>query len=129
MMHLLEFSHQYCLAICAALVPFNLLATSLTLGLVGCNRSHRLIHLSTAIASLFAVVMVLHVMTWFVIGVVMVPTYVLLALASVCLLINLWARLSPINLRHFLIAGGQRVRLVLNRWARGRSLSPKTAIQ
>lgn len=128
-MHLLEFSHQHCLAICAALVPLNLLATSLTLGLVGSNRSHRLIHLSTTIASLFAAVMVLHVMTWFVIGVVMLPTYVLLTLASLCLLINLWARLSPINLRHFLIAVGQRGRLALNRWGRGRSLSPKTAIQ
>lgn len=128
-MHLLEFSHQHCLAICAALVPLNLLATSLTLGLVGCNRFHSLIHLSTAIASLFAAAIVLHVMTWFVIGVVLLPTYVLLALASFCLLINLWARLSPISLRQLLIAGLQRVRLVLNRWGFGRSLSPKTAIQ
>ncbi len=129
MMHLLEFSHQHCITICAALVPLNLLATSLTLGLLSFNCAPTLIRLSTTIASLFAAVIVLHVMTWFVIGVVMVPTYVLLALASVCLFINLWARLYPMSLRQILVAGGQRVRLVFNRWGGGRSLSPKTAIQ
>jgi hypothetical protein len=42
--------------------------------------------------------MVLHVYTWFMIGVVMTPTYILLSLAVTCLLTNLlliiWRRNS-----------------------------------
>lgn len=87
----LEFSHTHCVAICAALVPLNLLATLGTLGLVGTQRPVRLIRLAVAVALLLAVVMVLHVLTWFVIGVVQVPTYVLLGLGSLCLVMNLWA--------------------------------------
>ena len=87
----LEFSHTHCVAICTALVPLNLLATLGTLGLVGTQRPVRLIRLAVAVALLLAGVMVLHVLTWFVIGVVQVPTYVLLGLGSLCLAMNLWA--------------------------------------
>lgn len=87
----LEFSHTHCVAICAALVPLNLLATLGTLGLVGTQRPVRLIRLTVSVALLLAGVMVLHVLTWFVIGVVQVPTYVLLGLGSLCLAMNLWA--------------------------------------
>jgi hypothetical protein len=43
---------------------------------------------SVGFASIFAVVMVYHVITWFMIGVVMLPTYILLSLAITCLLTN-----------------------------------------
>jgi hypothetical protein len=46
---------------------------------------------AAGIASIFALVMVFHVFTWFLVGVVMVPTYVLLWLGTSCLLTNLGA--------------------------------------
>lgn len=104
---LLEFSHSHCVAICSALVPLNLIATSLTLGLVGLNQSGGRILVAAGLASLASFVMVLHVMTWFVIGVVMIPTYVLLLLGSVCLGINLWAVLHPRSQRQVLAHLGQ----------------------
>lgn len=88
---LFEFSRAHCIAICAFLVPANLLATSQTLVLVGLHRPQVQIRRSTGVAVICALVMILHVLTWFMIGVVMPPTYVLLCLGSVCLGINLWA--------------------------------------
>ncbi len=88
---LLHFSHTHCLAICSVLVPMNLLATLQTLILTGLNRPPSSIWKSAAIAIAAAVLMVLHVLSWFVVGVVMVPTFVLLALGTVCLTVNLWA--------------------------------------
>ncbi len=88
---LLEFSHTYCVAICALLVPLNLLATLGTLALVSAQRPERQIRLTVAVALLLALAMVLHVLTWFVIGVVQVPTYVLLGLGSLCFGVNVWA--------------------------------------
>lgn len=88
---LFEFSRAHCIAICAFLVPANLLATSQTLILVGLHRPQVQIRRSVGVAVICALVMILHVLTWFMIGVVMPPTYVLLGLGSVCLGINLWA--------------------------------------
>jgi hypothetical protein len=69
----------------------NLLATLQTLLLIGLNRPLSSIWGSTAIAITVAIIMVLHVLSWFVIGVVMLPTFVLLGLGAMCLMINLWA--------------------------------------
>ncbi|WP_232251460.1 hypothetical protein [Oscillatoria acuminata] len=49
------------------------------------------IRVMAAIASFYATVMILHVVSWFLVGVVMAPTYILLALASLCLSVNVWA--------------------------------------
>jgi hypothetical protein len=95
---LFEFSRNHCVAICACLVPAILLATIVTLIGIASGRSARQVLPSAGIASLLAGVMVLHVLTWFLIGVVMVPTFVLLSLGSVCLLINLWAISNPRSL-------------------------------
>jgi hypothetical protein len=38
--------------------------------------------------------MILHVFAWFMIGVVMAPTYILLTLGSICLFVNLGVVLS-----------------------------------
>ena len=55
--------------------------------------------------------MVLHVLTWFLIGVVMLPTYVLLSLGSVSLATNLWAVLAPQSMRRLLLHLGRSLRL------------------
>ncbi|VXD15646.1 conserved membrane hypothetical protein [Planktothrix serta PCC 8927] len=97
-----DFSRANCLGICAFLVPFNLLATVQTLIFIGLNRPQSQIFLISGFASLYSGLMVLHVFTWFMIGVVMIPTYVLLLLGTTCLGINIWAVLSPQSLRHIL---------------------------
>jgi hypothetical protein len=92
---LFEFSRDYCIAICAFLVPANLLFTLLTLYLVVKDKSLIQTYGSAFAASLFALTLLLHDFTWFSIGVVMAPTYILLALACACLSLNLWAIAYP----------------------------------
>lgn len=101
---LLEFSRSHCVAICAILVPANLLATLQTLILVGLHRPQVQVWRSTGFAGTCALVMIAHVLTWFMIGVVMLPTYVLLLLGSVCLSINLWALTHSSSMRRLLQA-------------------------
>ncbi|HEY9689300.1 MAG TPA: hypothetical protein V6D46_04850 [Coleofasciculaceae cyanobacterium] len=83
-----EFSRGYCVQICAFLVPANLLATIQALVMMVLDRP-LLDRLVIGLAGgFYATVMVLHVATWFAVGVVMAPTYVLLSLAVVCLVMN-----------------------------------------
>ena len=107
--NLLEFSHNHCIAICAALVPANVLTTFCAIVLVGLKRPRTQVWQVSGLASCFALLMVLHVLTWFIIGVVMMPTFVLLSLGGVCLSANLWVMLHPQSLRRFLGSLGRRV--------------------
>lgn len=88
---LAEFSRSNCVGICAFLVPANLLATLLTIILTALHRPSSQVWQAAGIASIFAFVMVMHVYTWFAVGVVMPPTYILLSLAITCWLANLAA--------------------------------------
>lgn len=88
---LFEFSRANCLAICAFLVPANLLFTLQTMILTGLRRSQRQVLAAVSLACIPALVMIFHVFTWWMVGVVMAPTFILLALASTCLSINFWA--------------------------------------
>jgi hypothetical protein len=99
---LFEFSRNHCGAICAFLVPANLLATLWTLGLVAFRGSPKLVTTAVLLASGFAGLMALHVGTWFMVGVVMPPTFILSALSITCLLINGWAIANPGSLNRFL---------------------------
>ncbi|GBE90857.1 hypothetical protein [Nostoc cycadae] len=85
---LAEFSRTNCIGICAFLVPANLIATLLTIILTALRRPISQLQLVVGIAIIFAVVMALHVFSWFVIGVVLAPTYILLSLAITCLVVN-----------------------------------------
>lgn len=86
-----EFSRTNCVAICAFLVPANFLLTLQTIILTTLRRPQVQVRQAALLACIPAVVMVLHVFTWLMIGVVMAPTYILLWLGSTCLVINLWA--------------------------------------
>lgn len=108
--HLLEFSHSHCVAICAALVPANLLSTLCAIVLVGLKRPVTEVWQASGVGSVFALLMVLHVLTWFMIGVVMLPTFVLLSLGGVCLSMNLWVILHPRSLRLLLMSLGRRLK-------------------
>lgn len=88
---LLEFSRTHCIAICTVLVPANLLATLQTMILAGLGRPLRQVCGMAIVSGLYALLLFLHVLSWWAIGVVMSPTYILSALATVCLLTNLGA--------------------------------------
>jgi hypothetical protein len=96
---LFEFSTNYCIAICAFLVPVNLLLTLWTIVLVGQLRPPTQVYLVALAANLVALLLLLHDFTWFALGVVMAPTYILLALGCVCLSLNLWAIAHPNGVR------------------------------
>jgi hypothetical protein len=93
-----EFSYTYCIAICAFLVPANLLTTLQTAILTGLNRPRIQVWASVIVASLWATAMIFHVFTWFAIGVVMPPTYILLVMGITCLTINVWAIAHPASM-------------------------------
>ncbi|MEB3279947.1 MAG: hypothetical protein VKK42_13620 [Lyngbya sp.] len=96
-----EFSRANCGTICAFLVPANVLATLQTLVFTGMKSSPVKLRLMVGFACVYSVLMLLHVYSWFSIGIVMLPTYILLSLGGVCLATNLWAiahRSSLLNL-------------------------------
>lgn len=113
---LTEFSCSQCVAICAVLVPTNLLLTFLTIALVGLERPAIQVQRSATSAIFSAVLMLLHVGMWFLINVIMAPTYILLVLALTCSLINGWAIGQPVSL-------SRSIRSIVNGLVWVRSLS------
>jgi hypothetical protein len=101
---LFEFSRANCVTICAFLVPANLLLTLRTIVFTGLSRPQVQVRQAAVLACIPALVMVLHVWTWFMIGVVMAPTFILLWLASTCLGINFWAITHPQSMARLLSA-------------------------
>ena len=99
---LTEFSHTHCTEICAFLVPANCLVTLQTLIWTGLGRARWQTGLWIGAASVLASLMVLHVLTWFAIGVVRVPTFVLLGLVILCMGCNFWAGAHPRSLAQVL---------------------------
>lgn len=99
---LAEFSRAHCTAICAFLVPSTCLVTLQTLIWTGLGWSRWQTWGWIGLASGLAGTMVLHVLTWFALGVVRVPTFVLLGLVLLCMGCNLWALLRPQGLARVL---------------------------
>jgi hypothetical protein len=98
-----EFSRCHCIGICAFLVPTNLFIAIATLWFVAADRSSRRVYTSVGLSILPAIVMLLHVATWWAIGVVMLPTFILPLLAVTCLVINTSAIVSPQQMQSFLL--------------------------
>jgi hypothetical protein len=86
-----EFSRCHCVGVCAVLIPLNLLLNSATILLAGMGRSKGSIYTVASIGFLPAIALILHVVSWWTIGVVMLPTYILPLLAIVCLSIDIYA--------------------------------------
>ena len=100
--NLCQFSRDHCIAICAFLVPANLIATSQTMIFTGLHRP-RWQSVGIAIAAIsYALVIGWHVLTWFMIGIVMAPTFILLFLSAVCLTINFWSLAHSASLAQLL---------------------------
>ena len=55
------------------------------------HRPLRQVQITAGVAGFYALLLLLHVFTWFAIGVVMAPTFILIFLSSVCIAINLCA--------------------------------------
>jgi uncharacterized membrane protein (GlpM family) len=94
-----EFSRCHCIGICALLVPVNLILSTTTSLLVGTHRSMQLIHATAAISIWPAIALFLHVATWWSIGVVMLPTFILPVLAIICLATQAYAVINPHQMR------------------------------
>ena len=86
-----EFSRTHCISICAFLVPANLLATLLSLIFIVIKPAQIKLLASVTIAGLLAMTLSLHVASWWIVGVIKAPTFILLALATVCISLNVWA--------------------------------------
>lgn len=82
---LADFSRANCIGICAFLVPTILISTTLFLACFYQQRPRWTLHLSYGAILAAAGVMVLHVASWFSIGVVTPVTFILLGLALSCL--------------------------------------------
>lgn len=95
-----EYSRTNCAAICTFLVPANITATSLTLGLVAFKRSQKQVLCSVAASISLAILMCLHVATWLAIRVIMMETFLLLGLGMLCLATNLIACVYPGLIQH-----------------------------
>ena len=96
-----EFSRSHCIAICAFLVPANLIATSQTILLTILKRSPVQIFTISASAIIYALLMIFHVISWYIIGVVMAPTFILMFLGITCFAINLtaiWLKVNQIEI-------------------------------
>ncbi|ACB52281.1 conserved hypothetical protein [Crocosphaera subtropica ATCC 51142] len=85
-----EFSRNNCVTICTFLVPANVLGTLLSLIFIVVKSSCRKLLTSVTVATLLAIILCLHVASWWIIGVIQTPTFILLALATVCISLNIW---------------------------------------
>lgn len=111
---LAEFSRNYCVSICAFLVPANLITTVLTLLCLYFGRPTRQILPIASLALLFALTMFLHIGTWLIIGVVMAPTFILFGLGLTCFVINLKAISDRQAFEQLLQTGVSRLARSLN---------------
>ncbi len=100
---IIEFSHTYCVGICAVLVPINLGLASATTAAIGLNLSLRTIYTIAAISVLPATLLLLHVATWWAIGTIGLPTFILPTLAIVCLVNQAYAVINPQQMRKIVI--------------------------
>ena len=84
-----QFSRNNCVAICAFLVPINLLTTIQTFMVLLWQRPLWQLRLSATVAIAFALTLFLHIATWFIIGVITPVTFILAGLGATCIMINL----------------------------------------
>ncbi len=103
--NIIQFSHLYCVAICGFLVPMNVLASLQPIIFTVLHRPKKEINLMALVASFYALMIILHVGSWFIVGVVRIQTFILLLFASCSLMTNIWAVSHGSSMRatvHFL---------------------------
>ena len=97
--NIIEFSHLYCVAICGLLVPMNVLASLQPIIFTVLHRPKKEINLMALVASFYALMIILHVGSWFIVGVVRIQTFILLLFASCSLMTNIWAVIHGSSMR------------------------------
>lgn len=96
-----EFSRCHCVAICAALVPVNLLICAAVIGLTAFDGSVMLRRWLSIGGALVSLLLISHVGSWWLIGVVAPATFILPSLGILCSAIN-WACLHyPVSTAQF----------------------------
>lgn len=124
---MIEFSHTYCIAICGLLVPMNVLASLQPIIFTVLRRPKQEINLMALVASLYAVMIILHVGSWFLVGVVRVQTFILLWFASCCLITNIWAVSHGSSMRTIIqIIQQFLAKLADNLTVQNREINPET---
>ncbi|WP_293145400.1 hypothetical protein [Okeania sp. SIO3I5] len=63
------------------------------------HRRKKEINLMALVASFYALMIILHVVSWFIVGVVRIQTFILLWFASCCLITNIWAVVHGSSMR------------------------------
>lgn len=97
-----EFSRNSCVSFCALLVPANLLLTVITWSLVVLSASSTKWVLSTSLlGNTLSLVLILHVVSWWAVGVVAAPSFILVFLGGVCLTLNLLAMIFSEQVQSF----------------------------
>jgi len=84
-----ELSRNNCLTICAILVPLNLLLTIVLWVMVIIPRRKMEVLLLAAIANICSLALISHVASWWIVGIFLPASLVLLILAAICLSLNL----------------------------------------
>jgi hypothetical protein len=102
-------SRCHCVAICAVLVPTNLLLSSAVILLTGLGRSMKTRFWLSIIGSFTAMLLIAHVASWWIVGVVAPATFILPSLGLLCTIVN-WS-----CLKYSAIAGYYIQSLVLSR--------------
>lgn len=85
---LADFSRNYCVAICATLIPLIFLFTFQTLLFSYWQKTMAALLTSATIATGLVIALFLHVSTWFMVGVIHPVTFILAVLGSICLVAN-----------------------------------------
>ncbi len=88
----LTFSHAYCTTICAVLLPANVLA--MVMALFWVRQSYPIWQVAIP-GMLLAYLLILHALSWVIVGMVMGETYLLISLGSVSFGINGLALARP----------------------------------
>ncbi|MDJ0704775.1 MAG: hypothetical protein QNJ46_15945 [Leptolyngbyaceae cyanobacterium MO_188.B28] len=85
----------HCVALCAFLVPANLLVSLqiILFSAFECPRYY--LWIMAAASALYASVLVMHDLSWFMIGVIAPPTFVIMFVVALCLGVNAWAIARP----------------------------------
>jgi hypothetical protein len=109
-------SRCHCVAICAFLVPTNLLLSTSVILLTGLARSPQTRRNLSIAGTFAALLLIAHVASWWIVGVVAPATFILPTLGLVCTIIN-WS-----CVKYSSIAGYYIEAWVLSRFRRSQNL-------
>lgn len=110
-------SRCYCVAICAFLVPTNLLLSTAVILLTGLDRSAPARRNLSIAGTFAAMLLIAHVASWWMVGVVAPATFILPALGLLCTTVN-WSCMKYSSAGHYIDAW------VLSRFRRRLDSSP-----